>query len=115
MDNQATPLETLFEKTEVYVKTTIDLFKLRAIDKSADVVSTLASKVAFVIIGFFIAVMLNIGLGLWIGELLGKTYYGFFVVTAFYAVVAIILYFSHSQLIKKPVNDSIIIQMMKEK
>ncbi|CAN5695144.1 hypothetical protein BH11BAC1_BH11BAC1_04890 [soil metagenome] len=115
MDNQATPIETLFEKTEGYVKTTLNLFRLRAIDKSADVVSTLVSKIAFLIIGFFVAIMLNIGLAMWIGELLGKSYYGFFVVSIFYAVVAIILYFSHSQLFKKPVKESIIIQMLKEK
>jgi hypothetical protein len=115
MDIPATPIEALFEKTEAYLKTTIGLFRLRAIGKSADVISTLASKIVFIIIGFFIAVMLNIGLALWIGELLGKTYFGFFTVTGFYIVVAIILYFSHSQLIKKPVSDSIIIQMLKEK
>ncbi|MEO8086798.1 MAG: phage holin family protein [Bacteroidota bacterium] len=115
MDNQATPIETLFEKTEGYVKTTIDLFRLRAIDKSADVISTFVSKIAFVLIGFFILVILNIGLALWLGEVLGKSYYGFFVVSAFYALVAAILYFSHSQLFKKPVKESIIIQMMKEK
>ena len=114
METKTSLIESLFEKAEVYAKTNIDLFKLKTIDKSADVVSTLASKLAFIIIITLIALTLNIGLALWLGELIGKSYYGFFIVAAFYALIGIILYFFHEQLIKKPINDSIIIQLQKE-
>ena len=115
MEEKVRLLESLFEKAEVYATTNVDLFKLKAIDKSADVVSSLASRLAFVIIVTLITLMVNIGLALWIGELLGKSYFGFFIVAGFYILVACILFFFRQQLIKSPVNDSIIIQMLKEK
>ena len=115
MEDKTTLIESLFEKAEVYAKTNVELFKLKAIDKSADVVSTLATKIALIIVASLIIIMVNIGLALWIGELMEKTYYGFFSVAVFYLAIALVLHFFKEQLIKRPVNDSIIIQMLKEK
>ena len=113
METKSSLIESLFEKAEVYVQTNIDLFKVKTIDKSADVVSSLVSKIAFIFIFILIAFTLNIGLALWVGELIGKFYYGFFIIAAFYILVGIVLFFFHEKLIKKPVNDSIIIQLQK--
>ena len=115
MEKEATPIESLFEKAGVYAKTNIDLFKLRAIDKSADVVSSLASRLAFIAIGTIVFILVNIGVALWLGELIGKTYFGFFVVASFYALVALLLYGFRERWIKTPVSDTIILQMLKEK
>ena len=114
MEHKATLIESLFEKAEAYAKTNLDLFKLKTIDKSADVVSTVLSKLVFFIVVLFIIVSINIGLALWIGELTGKSYYGFFIVAAFYVLVALVLHFMPG-LIKSPVNDSIILKMLKPK
>ena len=113
METKSSLIESLFEKAEVYVQTNVDLFKLKTIDKSADVVSTLVSKIALIFIFILTAFTLNIGLALWIGELIGKFYYGFFIIAAFYILVGIVLFFFNEKLIKKPVNDSIIIQLQK--
>ena len=115
MEDRTTLIESLFEKAEVYAKTNVDLFKLKAIDKSADIVSTAAAKIAIIIVASVIIIMMNIGLALWIGELMEKSYYGFFIVAVFYLAIALVLHFFKDQLIKTPVNDSIIIQMLKEK
>ncbi len=114
MEEKATLIESLFEKLETYLKTNLDLFKLKAIDKSADAVSTVLSKLVFFVVVLFIAVSINIGLALWIGEMLGKLYFGFFIVAAFYVLVALVLHFLPG-LIKAPVNDSIILKMLKTK
>ncbi len=113
MEEKATMIESLFEKAESYAKTNLDLFKLHAIDKSADVVSTIVSKLAVIIVVLLIILLLSIGLSLWIGELVGKTNYGFFIVAGFYVIIALILGYKR-RLIKSPVNDSIILQMIKE-
>ena len=115
MEDRTTLIESLFEKAEVYAKTNVDLFKLKAIDKSADIVSTAAAKIAIIIVASVIIIMMNIGLALWIGELMEKSYYGFFIVAVFYLAIDLVLHFFKDQLIKTPVNDSIIIQMLKEK
>src|ERR1044071_1049495 len=100
MNDTATPIELLFEKAEDYGKTSIELLKLNAIDKTADVVSSLAVQMAtFMVVALFTLVV-NIGLALWIGDLLGKTYYGFFIVAGFYAIACALLYFFGQQWIK---------------
>jgi len=115
MEEKATVIESLFEKAEAYAKTNLDLFRLKAIDKSADVISSIVAKLAIIIVVLLIILLVNIGLALLIGELVGKSYYGFFIVAAFYVLVALILYYNSAVILKAPVNDSIILQMIKEK
>ena len=115
MESNATPLGTLLDRAEEFGETTIELFKLQAVDKSADVVSSLVSRLAVLLVGALLVVILSIGLALWTGELLGKTYYGFFVVGGAYTLVALLLHAYRHQWLKRPVSDSIIKQMLKKK
>ena len=112
MDEQSGLIESLIEKGEQYGKTTLELLKLKTLDKSADVVSNLVSWLIVVIFAVLFFLILNIGIALWLGELLGKSYYGFFVVSGFYALLAIINAVFRKQLIKKPINESIITQVL---
>jgi len=114
MDNITTPIETLFERAEDYSKTSIELFKLTAIDKSADVVSSLAVQFAIFMVAVLFTLVINIGIAMWLGELLGKQYYGFFVVAVFYALVMTLLFIFRHEWIKTPVSNSIITQMTKQ-
>lgn len=110
-DNIATPVEVLFEKVSDYGKTTIEILKLKAIDKSASVVSSLVAKAILVLVVAMFILTATIGLALWIGELLGKSYYGFLSIAGFYVVIAILLYAFRNQWIKKPVSNLVIKQM----
>jgi len=115
MNNIATPIEILFQKAEDYSKTSIELLKLSAIDMSAEVVSSFAARfVIFMVVALF-TLVINIGVALWIGELLGKLHYGFFVVAGFYAIVGALLYIFRDEWIKTPISNSIIMQMTQQK
>lgn len=114
MENKATTIEMLFEKAEDYTRTTIDLVKLNAVDKTADVMSSLLSRLAVSIVFVMFAVLVNIGLSLWIGELLGKAYFGFFAVSSVYLLIAIVLNVFKDQWIKMPVNNFLIVKMLKK-
>jgi len=114
MNDIATPIETLFERAEDYSKTSLELFKLTTIGKSADVVSSLAVQFVFFMIASLFTLVINIGIAMWLGELLGKPYYGFFVVAIFYVVVMALLYIFRHEWIKTPVSNSIITQMTKQ-
>jgi phosphoglycerol transferase MdoB-like AlkP superfamily enzyme len=115
MTDDATPFATLLERAENYSKTTIELFKLNTIDKSADVVSSLISRLAIFIIVALSVIIISIGLALWIGKLLGDSFYGFFVIGGFYALLAFILHIFRHQWIKYPISNSIIKQLLKQK
>jgi len=105
-------IEPLLERAEEYGRTSYELFRLRTIGKISEAVSTVASRglVIFVISMFII--LGNIGAALWLGDILGKSYYGFFCVAGFYAIVGGILYFWMHNYIKRRVSDSIISQML---
>ncbi len=115
MDDNATPLETLLKQAEDYSKTSIEFFKLSAIDKSADMASTFVSSIAIFIIVALSLLILNIGLALWIGKQLGESFYGFFIIGGFYAVLTVPLYIFRDQWIKYPFSNSVIKQLLKQK
>lgn len=115
MTENATPIATLFERAEDYGKTTLKLLQLNAIDKSADVVSSLVSRLAIIMTVVFSVLIISIGTALWIGKLLGDAFLGFFIIGGFYAILAIILQVFRDQWLKYPVSNSIIKQMLKPK
>ena len=115
MTDNTTPIATLFERAEDYGKTTLKLLELNAIDKSADVISSLVSRLAVIMAVVLSVLIINIGIALWIGKLLGDAFYGFFIMGGFYGILAVILQVFRDQWIKYPVSNSIIKQMMKQK
>lgn len=114
MENNASTIEMLFERAEDYTRTTVELAKLNAVDKTADVMSSLLSRLTVSIVFVLFAFLANIGLSLWIGELLGKVYYGFFIVSSVYLIVAIVLYLFKDQWLKMPLSNFIIVKMLKK-
>lgn len=104
--------EELIEKAEGYGKTSIELLKLKAVDKTSDVTSSIVSRFALVIVLSMFIILLNIAAALWLGDVLGKSYYGFLVVASFYGIIAIIIFLIHPW-IKKRVTDSIITKIFK--
>lgn len=113
MTNNETPIETLFEKAEDYGKTTLALLKLKAVDKSADFVSSFVTQFVFFMVVTMFIIIINIGLALWIGDLLGKSYYGFFVIAGFYGLISILLRSYMDKWIKVPISNFIISQILK--
>lgn len=105
-------LEPLFEKVENYVKVSFELNKLKTINKTATIGSTFVSRGIVVILISIFLVTLNLGVALWLGDLLGKSYYGFFCVAGFYALAGVIVYFFMNKSIKKRVSNFIISQLM---
>ena len=114
MKTNASKIELLFEKAEDYTKTSVDLAKLTIIDKSADVLSSLMSQIAVAVVVAIVFTFINIGLSLWIGEMIGKSYYGFFIIAGDNFIIAILLYSYKNQLIKIPVSNTIITKLLKK-
>jgi hypothetical protein len=113
MDDNSKLIEELLEKAAEYGKTSFELAKLKALDKSSDVVSTLIPHwVVFVLFATFL-LFLNLGVAVWLGEILGTVYSGFFVVAAFYAFAGIMLHFFLRKWLKKIVSNIFIKQVLK--
>jgi hypothetical protein len=115
MTDDTTPIATLFERAEDYTKTSIKLLKLNAVDKSAEIVSSLFSMLVVSMTVVLSIIIISLGVALWLGKLLGDTSYGFFIIGAFYMLLAILLRIFREQWLKYPISNSIINQMMKQK
>lgn len=113
MESNINQLETLLERAEDYGKTGLELVKLKAIDKTSEIVSSfIPHSVVFLLIASFM-IFLNLGLAFWLGEILGETYFGFFLIAGFYIVAGTVFHFFFHNKLKKYICDSIIKQALK--
>lgn len=100
--------DALFSVASDYIETNVELYKLKTINKTADIASSVVSGflVAVVLLIFFI--LLNIGIAYLIGNLIGHTYIGFFILSAFYLIIGLILKSNSIKWIKIPTTSMII-------
>ncbi len=101
-------IETLYEKSEQYAKTAIQLAKLKSLDTSTIVVTEMISRLSVIVVMSLFVLVLNIGIAIYLGEVLGKIYYGFFIIAGFYLLCGIMLHLFLQKWIQKPLSDFII-------
>lgn len=106
-ENIATPIQELIERAVDYGKTTMELLKLKAIDKSINVISLLVAKTILIMVVAMFLLAGSTALALWLGELLGKAYYGFLIVAGFFGLISLLILAFGKRLIRYPVRDSI--------
>ncbi|MGE5420368.1 MAG: phage holin family protein [Chloroflexota bacterium] len=104
--------EALLERAEDYTKTSIELIRLKAVDKISDGASSAASKVVALFFFVFFFLMLSVGLSLLLGDLLGKAWYGFMALAGLYGILFAVLFFVKHNWLKKMVGNSIIKSML---
>ena len=113
MEDNTKLLESLLDTAREYGKTSYELVKLKAVDKSSEVVSSFVPhSVVFILIASFM-LFLNLGIALWLGEVLGKIFYGFFVVAAFYVITGTAIHFFMHKWLKRLVSDYLVKHMLK--
>src|SRR3954471_24841899 len=112
METPVSLVEDLFERGEAFSKTSLELVKLKGLETTTVVVTTLIWRFSVILTLSLFALVVNIGIALWLGEVLGKSYYGFFVVAGFYLLTGLVLHFFLHTWIKKPLSDLIITQAL---
>ena len=112
MEDKTSFIEPLIERAEAYGKTSIELIKLKAINKTTDFISTGVSRSIVVFVFSMFLILTNFGIAIWLGDLLGKLYYGFFCVAGFYAIIGSVLYFLLFNWVKKLISNSLISHLL---
>lgn len=107
------PLESLLETAEDYGRTSFELLKLKTLDKTSEVASGVVTNAIVILIISIFFLLLTTGVALWLGEVLGKLWYGFFAVAGFYGITGIVLYFLLNKWLKKVIGNFIIRHMLK--
>jgi hypothetical protein len=113
MEDKNNLLDSLLESATDYGITSFELIKLKALDKSTDIVSSLIPYSVFILLIASFLLFLNLGIAFWLGELLGKLYYGFFLVAGFYILAGLIMRFFLYNWIKRLIGDYFVKHMLK--
>jgi len=113
MEEDPNLLESLLDKATEYGKTSFELVKLKTLDKTTELVSSLIPLTIVILLVITFLLFLNVGIALWLGEMFGKLFYGFFAVAAFYLLIGIIIHFILNKWIKRLIGDYFIKRMLK--
>lgn len=113
METPLSSVESLFEPVEAYVKTTFELTKLKMLDSTTIIVTAMLARISVVMMISLFVLLLTVGVALWLGEILGNAYYGFFIIAGLYLVVGIVFHFFLYKWLKRPVSEIIIKQASK--
>lgn len=113
MADSLNSIESLLEKAAEYGQGVYALVKLQIMDKTSVVASTVISQVSFLAIFGFFLFFLSGGAAVWIGEILGKLWYGLFAVAGFYAFIALVFRLFMYRWVKRKICDYIVKQEFK--
>ncbi len=113
MEENGNLLDSLLGGAIDYSKTSFELIRLKAIDKVSWLVSSAFSRFLAILITSMSLLMGSFALAFWIGDALGKPWYGFLVVAAFYGLLAIVLFFLMHKWIKKQVGNYMVRKLLK--
>ena len=113
MENNVNQIESLLERAADYGKTSLELLKLNAVDKTSDVASSIIPNIIELIVFGTFLLFINLGLAFWLGERLGNLFYGFFLIGGCYLIIGIILHFFMHNWIKKNVANYVIKKILK--
>jgi hypothetical protein len=115
METASKHIELLYDKVKVYTETSIELYKLNAIEITSDIVSYLLSRLVLVLAFSIFTLFVNIAISLLIGNLMGAYYLGFLIVSCFYLIITTLLYFFNNRLIKIPIGNLVIEKLLRSR
>ena len=111
--NTTDSIRTLIDQSKDYLETKIELTKLKTIDKSADVLSSVVVMVTMIFLGSLFIIFISIAAALILGNMLGSAHYGFLIVGGFYALLLLLIYLQRERWIKVPIANGLISKMLK--
>ncbi len=112
MENGPTAVEELFYKLKDYGETSLDLLKLKAINKVSGFTSTLIVSIILIVLLFLILICISAGFALLIGVWLGNAYWGFFIMAVLYIIIGLVLFASRKKILKEPISNKFIKELI---
>ncbi|MBC7383790.1 MAG: hypothetical protein H7296_12495 [Bacteroidia bacterium] len=101
-------LEELTDNLKSYINTLYELNRLKAIDKLSSMTADVTVYIILLLLFMLILSFISIGTAIWINICLGSSFSGFFIVAGVYVLMAIIVVAMKSKIIKVPVSNAII-------
>lgn len=103
--------DTLYTKSKDFIETTLAIYKLQTIDFLADAVSGIISRVLIIFVLAIFLIFFNVGVSLYLADLFGSYYKGFFIVALFYLLITVLLLIVRRRIVKSALIDLIIVKL----
>lgn len=103
----------IIDQMEQYLKTNLELYTLKLTAKIATAVSRLVTQMVIGVLAMIVLFMMAMFLALWIGDLMGKDYLGFLIIGGVIGLVTLVLFVNRHKMIRQPVMDNIISDILK--
>lgn len=110
--NQVSNFETFISKSVEYAETSINLLKLKAVDKSSHFTTSIIWRLVVILLTLSAVLFINIGICVWLGDILGKAYFGFFIIGGVYLLTGLFMYLFREKWIKVPLGNFIIKKLL---
>jgi len=101
-------IEALTDSLKEYADTNYELIKLEIIDHSSSIISGMVTTLIITVILVLFAFFGSFYLAYYLSDLLQIDYIGFAIISGFYLLLAIIIYFNKKEFIEKRVCDSFV-------
>ena len=113
MEDQS-KIQQIIQHVEKYVSTTVELYKLKAYQKVAEIATTVITSVLMAFFGILFLIFVSIGLAVYLGEIMGRMHYGFMIVAGIYLLLAVIIYMLSKKVLKDKFNTMIVRKIFKD-
>jgi len=108
MEDLKTSIGQLKDHASEYVKTYVDLAKVKATKGASNAAAGAAIGIVSFLLAFFFIEFLFIGLALWVGTLVDSTAGGFFIVAGVFLLLIILIFALRKKVIVPMIRNSII-------
>jgi len=97
----------LVDKLKEYISVRLDILKLTAADGVSNGIAKAVVGSVLLVLSLFFILFLSFAVGFYISDRMDNSYSGFFFVTLFYLIVAVIVFLSRKS-IEKPIINGVI-------
>jgi hypothetical protein len=105
----------LISNIKEYARVRRELAMLTIAEKTSTAAAGAAAGSILAVLGLFVFFFGSLTLGFYLSEVIGNTYSGFLILTGFYLLLALIVYFAQEKMIKKPIENGMIKKIFKER
>ena len=115
MEDQELDARNIVGKVRNYVNLRKELVILSAVKKGSQLIANLLTDCLVKLFGVLTILFGSLALGFYLSELIGNTYSGFFIVTGFYLLFAILIYALKDKYMEKHIINAVIKKFLRDK
>lgn len=111
MEETTQIIKNLLVSTNEYGKAKYRLILMKLIDRISDDISSFIANLFLLFTVACFLLFANFGIAIWLGDILGSPFYGFYTVAGFYLIFSFLIHLFFKKWIKRRFHDIIISKM----